>query len=520
MATTEVEDVQNNISVLNAVLSTCAPGDPEIPYYQAILFDMRSKLGQVQPKNAYASSMASSVTPHTISEHSYQDPSASASRKRSLGVAEIPEAKRVSANPSPTNPSTPDSFPALPGTQQQRALPSRPNQLHIPTVQPHFLDLTHTETPNHHQNDPFPELNDAFRNDNARPSLADAFNQEWLSETQLASFLMTPDLTYHGYGFPQQRVQPQNLASPMTIHQGGMVAFPDSSMTQVPYLPGHRFPERQIFDSDDEEDYGDFPLNAIEAESIEAMLESVHQNGHDDIFEDREQTPRIMKSQLKEYQKIGLTWLLKMEDGRSKGGILADEMGLGKTVSRQTNFLFLCSLFVFRILQTLETTKYRRTNTSKVQALALICARPSQDSLCKTTLIIAPVALLRQWEKEIAHHVLPRHKLSVYMYWGAGKKADFNKLRTYDVVLTTFGTLTSEYKQKDSRVETFSNEDGTSKPSPSHKGKYKLALLGRECMWYRIIMDEAHNIKNRNSKVSKASTDLQARHRLCMTGTP
>ena len=94
------------------------------------------------------------------------------------------------------------------------------------------------------------------------------------------------------------------------------------------------------------------------------------------------------------------------------------------------------------------------------------------------------------------------------MYWGAGKKADFNKLRTYDVVLTTFGTLTSEHKQQDTA------------PMPRRKGKGKLVLLGRECMWYRIIMDEAHNIKNRNSKVSKASADLQARHRLCMTGTP
>lgn len=37
---------------------------------------------------------------------------------------------------------------------------------------------------------------------------------------------------------------------------------------------------------------------------------------------------------------------------------------------------------------------------------------------------------------------------------------------------------------------------------------------------YRIIIDEAHAIKNRNSIQSKASADLQAHHRLCMTGTP
>ena len=44
--------------------------------------------------------------------------------------------------------------------------------------------------------------------------------------------------------------------------------------------------------------------------------------------------------------------------------------------------------------------------------------------------------------------------------------------------------------------------------------------MGPECMWYRIIIDESHNIKNRNSKSSKACADLMAKHRLCMTGTP
>lgn len=36
-----------------------------------------------------------------------------------------------------------------------------------------------------------------------------------------------------------------------------------------------------------------------------------------------------------------------------------------------------------------------------IQALALMVARPSNDLTRKTTLIIAPVALLRQWETEI-----------------------------------------------------------------------------------------------------------------------
>lgn len=127
---------------------------------------------------------------------------------------------------------------------------------------------------------------------------------------------------------------------------------------------------------------------------------------------------------------------------------------------------------------------------------------------------------MRQWEKEIERHVHPRHKLSVYLYWGRGKKADFQRLRQYDVVLTTFGTLTSEFKQKNTMRESMLHEREMNESSFRRKPQDKLALLGRECMWYRVIIDEAHAIKNRNTAQSKASVDIQAMHRLCMTGTP
>ena len=127
---------------------------------------------------------------------------------------------------------------------------------------------------------------------------------------------------------------------------------------------------------------------------------------------------------------------------------------------------------------------------------------------------------MRQWEKEIERHVHARHALKVYLYWGSGKKADFHRLRQYDVVLTTFGTLTSEFKQKESRRETMLLEREAREPGFKRKPAEKLAILGRECMWYRVILDEAHAIKNRNTRQSKAAADIQAQHRLCMTGTP
>lgn len=137
-----------------------------------------------------------------------------------------------------------------------------------------------------------------------------------------------------------------------------------------------------------------------------------------------------------------------METGTNKGGILADGMGLGKTV----------------------------------QAISLICARPSDDPLRKTTLIIAPVALMRQWEKEIARHVHDRHRLKVYVYHGNSKNVDFATLRKYDVVLTTFGILTSEFKQKESRKESARHLEEQRTGVKRH-ARQTLALLGHECMW-------------------------------------
>lgn len=137
-----------------------------------------------------------------------------------------------------------------------------------------------------------------------------------------------------------------------------------------------------------------------------------------------------------------------MEIGTNKGGILADGMGLGKTV----------------------------------QAISLICARPSDEPLRKTTLIIAPVALMRQWEKEIIRHVKPQYRLKVHVYHGSGKNADFAQLRQYDVVLTTFGVLTSEYKQKETRTESMRHLE-EQRTGVQRKAKDKLALLGPECYW-------------------------------------
>lgn len=185
---------------------------------------------------------------------------------------------------------------------------------------------------------------------------------------------------------------------------------------------------------------------------------------------DRQREPAALQNKLMPHQHVGLTWLINQEKSPHKGGILADDMGLGKTI----------------------------------QALSLILCRPPDDGTRKTTLIVVPTSLLHQWEREIDDKVKPGYKLKTIVFH-SGKKRNMTvaRLLSYDVVITTYGTLAHEWKQM---YEKRKSDGGI--------------LLASHAVFHRIILDEAHNIKNRNSQASKAVDRLRGTYRLCMTGTP
>lgn len=120
-------------------------------------------------------------------------------------------------------------------------------------------------------------------------------------------------------------------------------------------------------------------------------------------------TPFEMSATLMPHQRLGLEFLLKQERSPTRGSILADDMGLGKTI----------------------------------QATALILAHPPTCSHCgdgirKTTLVVGPLALLKQWPREIDEKIKPGHKVKVHVFHGAGKKISLSRLMDYDVVLTNY----------------------------------------------------------------------------------
>ncbi|KAH8201941.1 hypothetical protein TruAng_003933 [Truncatella angustata] len=217
---------------------------------------------------------------------------------------------------------------------------------------------------------------------------------------------------------------------------------------------------------DDEQDLANLPIRD-NADEVRELIELFAGIPDKDVSpEDRKRAPNALACSLMAHQQVGFTWLAEQEESFRRGAVLADHMGLGKTI----------------------------------QALALILARPSKDSTNKTTLIVAPLALLRQWEREIEDKVKPGYKLKTIIVHGAKKKSmTVAKLMSYDVILTTYGTIAAEYK-------------------PRRNTTTKQLLL--PIRFHRIILDEAHKIKNDRSQAAQAVSSLRAMYRLCMTGTP
>ena len=220
--------------------------------------------------------------------------------------------------------------------------------------------------------------------------------------------------------------------------------------------------------------------------------------------------PRKLATQLLPYQRQGLAWLLDKEDPQlpsvgsedtiqlwkrstqnravftnvatnfsikdhkpvlASGGILSDDMGMGKTL----------------------------------EMIALMVADSKISAQSKSTLIVAPVGVMSNWSGQIAHHVQPDSALRVLTYHGSGKKPmDAQDFGAYDVVITTYGALASEYYPR-----------GTKNPPsvPRPKGLFSMN-------WRRVILDEGHIIRNPQTKSALAASNLMAQSRWVLTGTP
>ncbi|XP_009999747.1 PREDICTED: transcription termination factor 2 [Chaetura pelagica] len=207
--------------------------------------------------------------------------------------------------------------------------------------------------------------------------------------------------------------------------------------------------------------------------------------------------PSGLKVPLLLHQKQALAWLLWRESQRPCGGILADDMGLGKTLT------MIALILAQKQLKTEKRKETLQIWLSKTDSAVI----PSHS-----TLVICPASLIHQWKKEIDRHV-GYGKLKVYLYHGPSRDKHAETLSEYDVVVTTYSLLTKEIWVNMITNVTLKYQ----KPVMSWSSPCSPLL---RVAWARVILDEAHNVKNPRVQTSIAVCKLRANARWAVTGTP
>ncbi|XP_068946346.1 transcription termination factor 2 [Petaurus breviceps papuanus] len=234
------------------------------------------------------------------------------------------------------------------------------------------------------------------------------------------------------------------------------------------------------------------PVWKVARDAIDQLHKSLEScPGKETVAED----PDGLKVPLLLHQKQALAWLLWRENQKPHGGILADDMGLGKTLT---------------MIALILTQKNQELKKKKDQKLVLCLSKDDSSSfLSHGTLIICPASLIHHWKKEIEKRV-SGNRLRIYLYHGSNREQHADVLSRYDIVITTYSLLAKEIPTR--------KEEG-SIPAKDACVKDSISPLF-QIVWARIILDEAHNIKNPRVQTSIAVCKLHAVARWAVTGTP
>ncbi len=122
-----------------------------------------------------------------------------------------------------------------------------------------------------------------------------------------------------------------------------------------------------------------------------------------------------------------------------------------------------------------------------IQTLSHILLEKEAGRLDHPALVVAPTSLMANWQAEAARFT---PGLRVLMLHGADRHALFDAIGQADLVLTTYALLPRD----------------------------EAVLRGQR--FHLLILDESQYIKNSRAKAAQTVRLLQARHRLCLTGTP
>lgn len=166
--------------------------------------------------------------------------------------------------------------------------------------------------------------------------------------------------------------------------------------------------------------------------------------------------PVALRAELRNYQKEGISWLMFLREN-GFGGCLADDMGLGKTL----------------------------------QAIALLQQSREKFNAAsgerQVSLVVVPASLAHNWTNELERFA---PELTILLHVGSQRERSSVQFRNHDIVLSSYHTVRQD-----------------------------IGFI-REFPFHYVILDESQTIKNPSSKLYRSMEQLQADHRLVLTGTP
>lgn len=183
--------------------------------------------------------------------------------------------------------------------------------------------------------------------------------------------------------------------------------------------------------------------------------------------------PGGLKTSPKPHQVVGIQWLQRHWTDGSRGALLCDDMGLGKT--------FQALAFCQWLRELMDRGEVNR----------------------KPLLIVAPVGLLRNWEAEIADHLLEPGLGSLVRAFGEHLRT----LRRGRHLDGTAGLDTARLARGD---VVLANYEAVS--------DYQLSFGA--VSFGAVILDEAQKIKSPKARMTHAAKALNADFVVAMTGTP
>ncbi|KAI8963341.1 SNF2 family N-terminal domain-containing protein [Daldinia sp. FL1419] len=201
--------------------------------------------------------------------------------------------------------------------------------------------------------------------------------------------------------------------------------------------------------------------------------------------------PACILSALLPYQLQGLAWMEAKENPQLPAPGSRDVVQLWKRHS-SGKFLNLVSNHMMDTPPKLVSGGVLADDMGLGKTLQVISLIMSSGFSEGPTLIVAPVSVMSNWEQQFERHVKEDQRPNIFRYHKAGTYSKSDLLK-HDVVITTYDKLRNDQ---------------------TNQG----ILLSVE--WRRVVLDEAHAIRNFSTSRAKAAFQLKAKSRWMLTGTP